>query len=213
MLLAALSGKADVVSVLLAAGAAVDAADEWGDTPLMAAAANGHTPVVQALLDAGASLEAADELGYTALTMAAYYGHEACVAALLAAGAAVDGSAQGLTPLSVAAAHGHNAVAARLLAAGASCWPGPLPGLECAQLRVWETAPARLPYLAQHLEPGVLARVRASLAALRLRTPLRQPELYVRVVGLAFGDPAAAADDDSGDDDSSSVEAGSRDDE
>ena len=151
----------------------------------MAAAANGHTPVLQALLGAGVSQEAADEVGYTALTWAASEGQDDCVAALLAAGAAVDGSGQGPTPLAEAADGRHAAVAARLLAAGASCGADPLPGLECALLRVWETAPARLPDLAQHLEPGVLAHVRATLAALRLRTPLRQPELYMRVVGLA----------------------------
>ena len=182
---AAADGSTNLVAVLLELGAAVNRACAGGATPLMAAAARGHPKMLRALLDAGASLEAVDDDGFTALTLAADRGHDACVAALLAAGAAVEGSGWGPAPVARAAARGHGAVVALLLAAWASCGADPLPGLECALLRVWETAPARLPDLAQHLEPGVLAHVRATLAALRLRTPLRQPELYMRVVGLA----------------------------
>ena len=36
----------------------------------------------------------------------------------------------------------------------------------------------------------LLASVRTALAALRLRSPLRHPELYMRVVGLAFSHDA-----------------------
>ena len=183
--LAAGHGSVEMVRLLLGAGATVDWTDDWWVTPLMAAANCGHTLVLLALLAAGASLEAAWQ-GHTALTLAAQNGHDASVAALLAAGTAVDGSAEGPTPLTLAAAGDHAAVVARLLAAGASYGPGPLPGLERALLPVWETAPHRLPDLAQHMEPEALERVRAALAALCLRTPLRQPELYMRVVGLAF---------------------------
>ena len=199
---AAADGSTNVVAVLLGQGAAVNRACAGGATPLMAAATRGHPKMLRALLDAGASLETVDGDDFTALTLAADRGHDACVAALLAAGAAVEGSGWGPAPVARAAARGHGAVVARLLAAGASCGAHALHGLECALAPVWQTAPARLPYLAQHLQLGVLARVRAALAALRLRTPLRQPELYMRVVGLAFSDAVEEDEgyDSSGDD-------------
>ena len=165
------AGHVEVMRVLLAAGAAVDRASRLGITPLMAAAQNGQLSVLHALLDAGASLEAADRHAFTALTCAAGGGHGPCVAALLAAGAAVDRAGGDTTPLTPAAANHHPAAVARLLAAGAAFAPGIVRGLQRALLPVWEGAPARLPDLAQHMEPGVLARVRTALAALRLRTP------------------------------------------
>ena len=122
----------------------------------------------------------------TVLACAALWGRVECVAALLAAGAEVEGAEWGPTTLSLAAAGGHAAVMARLLAAGARCGRRPLRNLERALLGVWQAAPSRLPDLAQHLEREVLARVGTALAALRLRTPQRQPELYARVVALAF---------------------------
>ena len=176
----------DMVRFLLAAGAAVDHADHKGRTTLMDVVQSGCSAVLPVLLEAGASLEAVDHAGFTALTHAARHGSDTHVAALLAAGAAVGGSPDGPAPLAEAARRRHAAVIARLLAAGASCRPHKLGGMECALLRVWETVPDCLPALAQHLEPAVLGRVRAALGALRLRTPLTRPELYMRVVGLAF---------------------------
>ena len=186
LLAAAWLGNVEVVRVLLAAGAAVDHYMD-GFTPLMAAAREGHLAVLHALLDAGASLEAFDQAGYTALTHAATHARNACGTALLAAGAVIDGSGWGPTPLAeAAAAYHHPALVVRLLAAGGTFGRHTIYGLQRTLLAVWEGAPARLPDLAQHMEPGVLARVRTALAALRLRTPLRQPELYMRVVGLAL---------------------------
>lgn len=53
--LAAQFGNVEAVKTLLAAGAAVDAADIQGATGLVGATFNGHVSTVEALLDAGAS--------------------------------------------------------------------------------------------------------------------------------------------------------------
>jgi ankyrin repeat protein len=77
------------VSLLLAAGAAVNKADDDGCTPLHGAALIGHTKVVQALLEAGADLNAAQNNPFrlTPLCVAAGNGDEAVVRQLLLAGA------------------------------------------------------------------------------------------------------------------------------
>jgi len=59
-------GALDCVAALLEAGAAVDAADADGATPLACAALCGHADVVVALLAAGADPEAEDHDGETA---------------------------------------------------------------------------------------------------------------------------------------------------
>ncbi len=73
-------GDLAAVRARLAAGADVNAADEHGYTPLMAAAGRGDLEVVRLLLDAGADLAARNQLGTTALHQAASEaGHlEAC---------------------------------------------------------------------------------------------------------------------------------------
>ena len=73
------------MSELLAAGAEVEATNEFGETPLMWAAENGHTGCVAVLLAAGVDVEATDKEGGTALVAAAEHGHKACVALLRAA--------------------------------------------------------------------------------------------------------------------------------
>merc|ERR1711991_531740 len=54
-------------SLLLEAGANVDAQNRWLETPLHAAAYNGHADVVQLLLDAGANALLANDQGKTPL--------------------------------------------------------------------------------------------------------------------------------------------------
>ncbi len=51
---AARYGHADVVRLLLDAGADVNAKDEWNETALMFAAMSGHEDIVQLLTEAGA---------------------------------------------------------------------------------------------------------------------------------------------------------------
>jgi ankyrin repeat domain-containing protein 17 len=60
---AAARGNAQAVARLLARGAAVDAADAFGNTALMYACARGHEAVVVALVEAGASRAHANKYG------------------------------------------------------------------------------------------------------------------------------------------------------
>ena len=75
------------VRELLRAGAAADAADSSGRTPLMLAARAGSSELVRVLLASKAGPDAADTAGWTALMYAAAYGSRAVVEDLLAAGA------------------------------------------------------------------------------------------------------------------------------
>jgi imidazolonepropionase-like amidohydrolase len=118
--IAAYTGDAARVEALLARGAAVDARDSTGLTPLMAASYAGHAPTVAALVRGGAAVDAVNRDGQTSLVMAAYEGHADVVAVLLRAGAQVDrGDNTGLTPLMAAAYAGHVPVVRALLVAGA----------------------------------------------------------------------------------------------
>ena len=100
-----LQGTHAVVELLLAAGADVNAADEWHcRTPLhVAAAGRAGAEVMRALLDAGAAVEAEDDEGRRPLHLAAQRGHMDGVAVLLGRGADVRArDADGATPLHLA---------------------------------------------------------------------------------------------------------------
>jgi len=60
---------------MLAAGAEVNAQDNYGSTPLMWAARNDHAAICTLLLAAGAEVNAQDNNGSIALMWAARYGH------------------------------------------------------------------------------------------------------------------------------------------
>eukprot|EP00435_Cladocopium_sp_Y103_P044380 s1805_g12.t1 len=60
---AAIGGHLEVVQVLLAAGAPVEAKNKKGLTPLHYAACNGHTAIVERLIAAGAVVDAVDDDG------------------------------------------------------------------------------------------------------------------------------------------------------
>lgn len=68
--LAAQWGQPDVVRLLLARGAAVNARDDVTGTALHAAAARGHKEAVEVLLEAGADVNAQTQSGVTPLAMA-----------------------------------------------------------------------------------------------------------------------------------------------
>jgi ankyrin repeat protein len=80
---AAVAGRRpEVVRLLLAAGAAPDARQQSGWTPLLAAAQHGNLEMAQALLDAGADPTAANDEGVRPADLARTHGHDE-VAALI----------------------------------------------------------------------------------------------------------------------------------
>ncbi|XP_077786481.1 fibronectin type 3 and ankyrin repeat domains protein 1 isoform X3 [Podarcis muralis] len=70
MRLCAITGKADVATTLLDAGADVNVKDKDGKTPLMVAALNNHEELVALLLERGADPDVKNEFGKGALEMA-----------------------------------------------------------------------------------------------------------------------------------------------
>jgi ankyrin repeat protein len=114
-------GHAEIATVLLDSGAAIEAADDKGDTALTTAAQHGHATLAGMLLDRGAAIEAADDKGATALIAAAHHGHAALVEMLLDRGAAIETTnINGDTALIVAATKGHTGTVEMLLDMGAT---------------------------------------------------------------------------------------------
>src|ERR1035437_139850 len=85
--IAAMNGKVDILTVLIARGASVNVQDENGITPLMLAARDGRLEAVQALIAQGAKIPVQDKLGENALHIAAAHGKKDVVSALLDRGA------------------------------------------------------------------------------------------------------------------------------
>jgi ankyrin repeat protein len=118
---AAWRGDARRIGELVAGGAALEARDGHGRTPLHVATFARHLEAVRALARAGAKLEALEDDRYDAVTIAAVANDEATLALLLELGASArqitsryDGTAL------IAAAHlGHVGVVRQLIAAGA----------------------------------------------------------------------------------------------
>ena len=73
--LAARSGHANVVAVLLAKGADVNATDHIGETPLHLAANEGRQEIAEKLLAAGADVNAKGDNGWTPMRVASYCRH------------------------------------------------------------------------------------------------------------------------------------------
>lgn len=128
---AAEAGHADVVRVLIEAGAIVDAADARGQTALMQASEHGHAVAVQVLCEHHANVD--HGLGVpngttTALQRAVYGGHVEVVRILCRHGAAVTQGYESMrrhprsgqigarvrTPLQLALERGHTEVAEEL---------------------------------------------------------------------------------------------------
>ena len=87
---AVLLGAISTLETLHAAGADVDARDEYGQTALMLAATAGQTALVQWLVDRGAKLDHAAKYGLSALMLAVVNGHVDVVRILANAGARRD---------------------------------------------------------------------------------------------------------------------------
>ena len=85
---AARSGHKEVVELLLANGANVNAEDEYGDTALYCAA-NGNKNLVALLLSKGAKVNIKDRAGFTPLDSAAF-GNKDVAELLIASGAEVN---------------------------------------------------------------------------------------------------------------------------
>ncbi|KAJ8352494.1 hypothetical protein SKAU_G00239700 [Synaphobranchus kaupii] len=121
LLLSAYEGQAQVLELLLEAGADVDeSAGLRGTasaavTPLLAAASMGHKAAVNAVLFWGATADAIDGEGRTALSLAAARGSMEVVRLLLDRGLDENHKDHlGWTPLHAAACEGHRAVCATL---------------------------------------------------------------------------------------------------
>ncbi len=117
---AAKYGDKELLTLLITAGANVNAADNDGWTPLTWAAWNGHDECVRLLLAApGIDVNKATNDGYTPLFLAAWKGHVECVRLLLVApGIDVNKADKyGWTPLYQAALYGHVECVRLLLAA------------------------------------------------------------------------------------------------
>lgn len=84
---ASMNGKVDIISILIARGAKVDAQDDQGVTPLMLAAKDGQLDAVKALLAQGAKPDAQNKLGENALHIAGAHGKKDVLVELLDRGA------------------------------------------------------------------------------------------------------------------------------
>jgi hypothetical protein len=97
--LAAESGSAAIVSMLLKRGAQVNGADVWDQTPLHFAARTGSVEVCKTLIDHGALVDAVDAQEFTALHVAAKLQHEATCEFLLDQGAGVHATDTNVPPM------------------------------------------------------------------------------------------------------------------
>ena len=119
---AALRGDADIVSVLVYAGASVTSTTRLGAyTPLHLASRDGRGEAVTLLIDAGSDPNAATTTGATPLHFAAAGGDVSTLTSLLEAGAEIDAreGSNGQTPLIFAAAAGRLEAVRALIAHGA----------------------------------------------------------------------------------------------
>ena len=129
LIVAASSGRLDVVVALLEAGVSALAVDETGKTSLHKAAYLNLTQMARELIAREPAIVAACDVAHnTALHVAAWAGNLSMCAALLEAMAAVSATdLAGNTPLHHAALEGHTAIGEILLVHGASA---NAPGLE-----------------------------------------------------------------------------------
>lgn len=104
---ASVLGREEIVALLLAAGADVNATTDRGTLALHAASQNGHEKIFDRLLAAGAKVDEANDTGQTPLHLAVRFNHPLLVQKLLEAGASPNrADMMGRTPLHYAAGMG-----------------------------------------------------------------------------------------------------------
>jgi ankyrin repeat protein len=116
---AASTGAPSVVRAMLAKGAAVDAQNKWGSTPLAVACTSGHTEVVRLLLEAGANVHNQISDGRTFINLAVRGGKAEILELLLDHGADLQSPQPSFTPLAFACFEGNAAQVKVLLDRGA----------------------------------------------------------------------------------------------
>ena len=100
---AANDGNIEAVQQHLAAGTDVNAKNDFGSTPLIAAAHEGHKEIVELLIAKGADVDAMNEAEVTSLHYSALEGHKEITKLLLAKGADLNAKDNGgATPLDYA---------------------------------------------------------------------------------------------------------------
>ncbi|KAL2867427.1 ankyrin repeat-containing domain protein [Aspergillus lucknowensis] len=115
------SGSAAAVSLLLNRGASIRAADKCKQTALHVAARHGHPELIHLLLKSGACIDEFNNQRETPLMIAVRKQHVECVAALLEHGANTNlKDCEGCTPTHLAASNGNIQILEKLHAAGAS---------------------------------------------------------------------------------------------
>lgn len=129
LMIACITGKEELISALLAAGADPNLADFEGVTPLQTAAFDGYPGIVRQLLRQGAKVDMSDCEGCTALYLAAGNpespGHEEVVMQLLSMDADPSALAKdGSTPVAVAEYSGNEKVLQMLRKAASSAVTG-----------------------------------------------------------------------------------------
>jgi ankyrin repeat protein/L-ascorbate metabolism protein UlaG (beta-lactamase superfamily) len=120
---AVLGGDPEIVRMLIAGGADVQCADEYGWTALhRSAQLLGNVDIAKLLVDAGAEVDLEDKQGITPLRTAAERGFTDLVKYLASRGAAIEASDDyfGCTALHVAATKGYDDLAEFLMGAGAA---------------------------------------------------------------------------------------------
>lgn len=121
--LAVLNDDIEMVRLLIADGAEIDARGRYGATPLSCASIRGHYDIAELLVDEGADVNfraETDDLGETPLHQAAVKGYTDIVELLLDNGAEIDAPGiGGTTPLHMATVPGHLEVMEILLNRGA----------------------------------------------------------------------------------------------
>ena len=119
LMIAAQGGRLELVKLLLAHGADVNASGEAGSTPLIEAICHSHSDIAMLLLEKGAKPNQRNLHGGTAIVFAANEGNVPLTSTLLDHGADINGGTS-WTPLMDAAYNGQEDIVVLLLKKGAN---------------------------------------------------------------------------------------------